>query len=75
MSMEENIARIDLASAVESLEPRARQVIVLRYYKDYTQQQVHRFLEAAVKALPEEMPADIRENYEMLASFIGGRKY
>ena len=37
---EENIARIDLASAVESLEPRARQVIVLRYYKDYTQQQV-----------------------------------
>ena len=42
---------------------------------DYTQQQVHRFLEAAVKALPEEMPADIRENYEMLASFIGGRKY
>ena len=42
---------------------------------DYTQQQVQRFLEAAVKALPEEMPADIRENYEMLASFIGGRKY
>ena len=37
---EENIARIDLASAVESLEPRARQVIALRYYKDYTQQQV-----------------------------------
>ena len=37
---EENIARIDLASAVESLEPRARQVIVLRYYEDYTQQQV-----------------------------------
>lgn len=37
---EQDIARIDLASAVASLEPRARQVIVLRYYKDYTQQQV-----------------------------------
>lgn len=37
---EQDIARIDLASAVASLDPRARQVIVLRYYKDYTQQQV-----------------------------------
>ena len=37
---EQDIARIDLASAVASLEPQARQVIVLRYYKDYTQQQV-----------------------------------
>lgn len=37
---EQDIARIDLASAVASLEPKARQVIVLRYYKDYTQQQV-----------------------------------
>ena len=37
---ERDIARIDLAEAVSSLEPKARQVIVLRYYKDFTQQQV-----------------------------------
>ena len=37
---ERNITRIDLAEAIASLEPKARQVIVLRYYKDLTQQQV-----------------------------------
>ena len=37
---ERNITKIDLAGAISGLEPRARQVIVLRYYKDYTQQQV-----------------------------------
>ena len=37
---ERNITRIDLAEAIASLEPKARQVIILRYYKDLTQQQV-----------------------------------
>ena len=35
-----NITRIDLKTSVESLPPRERQVIVLRYYRDMTQQQV-----------------------------------
>jgi len=35
-----DIARMDLAEALSGLEPRARQVIVLRYYRDFTQQQV-----------------------------------
>lgn len=35
-----NIIRIDLKTSVESLPPRERQVIVLRYYRDMTQQQV-----------------------------------
>lgn len=35
-----NIARIDLKNSVEKLPPLERQVIVLRYYRDMTQQQV-----------------------------------
>lgn len=31
---------MDLNGAISGLEPQARKVIVLRYYKDYTQQQV-----------------------------------
>ena len=37
---ENNIAKIDLAEAISQLKPRERQVIILRYYKDFTQQQV-----------------------------------
>ncbi|MCI8608212.1 MAG: sigma-70 family RNA polymerase sigma factor [Firmicutes bacterium] len=37
---ESNIRKIDLTEAISHLEPRERQVIILRYYKDYTQQQV-----------------------------------
>ena len=37
---ERNVTRLDLAGALAGLEPRARKVIVLRYYRDYTQQQV-----------------------------------
>lgn len=37
---EENVTRMDLNGAISGLEPQARKVIVLRYYKDYTQQQV-----------------------------------
>lgn len=36
---EKNIARIDLVSGIASLTARQRQVILLRYYKDFTQQQ------------------------------------
>ena len=36
---EKNIARIDLAAGIASLTARQRQVILLRYYKDFTQQQ------------------------------------
>lgn len=35
-----NITRIDLKKSVSELEPRQRQVIILRYYCDMTQQQV-----------------------------------
>lgn len=35
-----NITRIDLKKSVSELEPRQRQVIILRYYRDLTQQQV-----------------------------------
>ena len=35
-----NITRIDLKKSIESLPPRERQVIILRYYRDMTQQQV-----------------------------------
>jgi len=39
-----DIARMDLAETLSHLEPRARQVIVLRYYRDFTQQQVAELL-------------------------------
>lgn len=35
-----NITRMDLKKSVAELEPRQRQVIILRYYRDLTQQQV-----------------------------------
>lgn len=37
---DKNVTRIDLASVINSLEPKARQIMVLRYYKDMTQSQV-----------------------------------
>ena len=37
---EQNVTRMDLADALAGLEPKARKVIVLRYYRDFTQQQV-----------------------------------
>ena len=37
---DKNITRIDLKKSVSELEPRQRQVIILRYYCDMTQQQV-----------------------------------
>ncbi len=37
---EENVRRMDLKGAISALDPQARKVIVLRYYRDYTQQQV-----------------------------------
>lgn len=41
---EQDVLRMDLARALSCLEPRARQVIVLRYYRDCTQQQVAEML-------------------------------
>ena len=35
-----NITRIDLKAGIEALTPKQRQVIVLRYFRDMTQQQV-----------------------------------
>ena len=35
-----SVTRLDLAAALEKLPPRQRQVMVLRYYRDMTQQQV-----------------------------------
>lgn len=37
---ERTVSRMDLTRALEGLEAQQRKVIVLRYYKDYTQQQV-----------------------------------
>lgn len=39
-----NVTKIDIAAAISSLEPKERQVIVMRYYKDMTQTQVAKAL-------------------------------
>lgn len=39
-----NVTRMDLASVISSLEPKARQIMVLRYYKDMTQSQVAKMI-------------------------------
>ena len=39
-SEDKNITRIDLINSMAGLQPRQRQVIILRYYRDLTQQQV-----------------------------------
>lgn len=41
---ERNITKIDMEDTVNALEPRAKQVVVLRYYRDMTQTQVARVL-------------------------------
>ncbi len=41
---ESNITKIDIYAALDSLEPKEKQVILLRYYKDMTQQQVARVM-------------------------------
>lgn len=41
---EQNVDIIDLKEAIRSLEERERQVIVLRYFKDMTQQQIAKIL-------------------------------
>ena len=41
---DKNVTRMDLAAVISSLEPKARQVMVLRYYKDMTQSQVARII-------------------------------
>lgn len=41
---ERNITKMDIASTITDLQPKARQVIILRYYKDMTQSQVARVM-------------------------------
>jgi len=41
---EQNVDLIDLKSAIRGLEERERQIIVLRYFKDMTQQQIAKLL-------------------------------
>ena len=41
---EQNVDIIDLKEAIKSLEERERQVIMLRYFKDMTQQQIAKIL-------------------------------
>ena len=37
---EKNVTKMDITAVLNALEPKARQVMVLRYYKDMTQSQV-----------------------------------
>ena len=39
-----NVTRMDLASVISGLEPKARQIMILRYYKDMTQSQVAKMI-------------------------------
>lgn len=39
-----NVTRMDLASMISGLEPKARQIMILRYYKDMTQSQVAKMI-------------------------------
>ena len=65
-SEDKNITRIDLINSMAGLQPRQRQVIILRYYRDLTQQQVadilglsqvqiHRIEKSTVKELAQKI--------------------
>ena len=41
---EQNVTKMDITAVLNTLEPKARQVMVLRYYKDMTQTQVAQML-------------------------------
>ena len=41
---EKNVTKMDITAVLNTLEPKARQVMVLRYYKDMTQTQVAQML-------------------------------
>lgn len=41
---EKRVTRMDIAAGIESLQPKERQVVILRYYKDMTQAKAARIL-------------------------------
>ena len=78
-----NITRIDLKKSVESLPPRERQVIILRYYRDMTQQQVAEYLhmkrevyrryESGEREIPVWALIQLAELYNTSTDYILGR--
>jgi len=42
---------------------------------EFTKAKTEEFLQAAIDALPEEMPENIKDTYKMVVAFVGGRKF
>ena len=64
---QQNVEMIDLKAAIHSLEDRERQIIVLRYFKDMTQQQIAKMLgisQVQVSRIEKKVLARMRETME-----------
>ena len=60
-SEDKNITRIDLINSMAGLQPRQRQVIILRYYRDLTQQQVADILGLSQVQIPRIEKSTLKE--------------
>ena len=59
----------------DAMVQRALEIVRATDGIEFTQNKVQEFLQAAIDALPEEMPDEIRAAYRMVVSFVGGREY
>lgn len=71
---EKNIDRIDLAAGIASLTARQRQVILLRYYRDFTQQQTADILGISQVQVCRIEKKTLRELEQKLDGNVPGRK-
>ena len=59
----------------DAMVERALEIVRASDGIEFTKNKVEKFLQAAVDALPQEMPEEIRNSYRMVVAFVGGRKF
>ena len=62
-------------SMTDAMVERALEIVRASDGIEFTKSKVEKFLQAAVDALPQEMPEEIRNSYRMVVAFVGGRKF
>ena len=63
------------SNMTDAMVERALEIVRASDGIEFTKSKVEKFLQAAVDALPQEMPEEIRNSYRMVVAFVGGRKF